>query len=1074
MKLTAILLTIACLHAGAATTGQTVTLREKQVPLEKVFRAITRQTGYVFFYADGLLDKAGKVTVETSNATLVEALNLCLEGQGFTYSIVDKTIVIKEKTVVRPLPAAENTAQAITGKITNRNGDPLSGASVTEKGADNSTMTKEDGSFALNISRSNATLVISYIGYLTKEIKVNNQSSLSVVLDSANTSLDEVVIIGYGAVKKRDLTGSVVSLKGEELKEVPTTNVLEAAQGKIAGADIVRSSGQAGAGVSIQIRGVRSVAGGSNQPLIIVDGIQYQRIEDINPNDIQSMEILKDASSTAIYGSRAANGVILITTKKGSTGKTEVTFNSYAGVSQVTMYPKAMGFDEFVGMRREAYRAAGLWNSVANDPVAFAGNGELKAVQNRTWTDFQEELLHPGLQQDYQLGLRGGSDKLKAYLSLDYFNEKGLLRLDNLKRYSARMNLDFTVNNWMTVGMQSQYTYYDQSVRRDPLNQANKVSPLGGMYDSAGNFNYLLIDGQTGNPLADEQPGVYKNAIQNTRVLVNAYMEFKPFKGFTFRSTFGANTSSGKNGIYASPKSLDRGLQGKSQSSYSMSNSRNLNWENVATYQKTMGEHAFTITGVASYVGFNSEEATATGVNQLLPSQLFYALENNSEEIKISSDYLESDLVSFAGRLNYSWKNKYLLTLTARSDGSSKLAEGHKWTLFPSAAFAWRISDEAFMQHVPVLSDLKLRLSYGVAGNDPGNGFIYSTQSQLQRLSFGWDNVAAQAYTYSRSVGNTELGWELTTTKNIGLDFGLFNNRITGSIDAYDAETDDLLLTRGLPPTTGVTTVVQNIGKTRNRGIEVALSTTNIQTSRFTWTSTLTFTHNKEEFVELVTGKDDIGNGWFIGHPINVYYDYEKLGIWQTKDAAEAAKYKQKPGEIRIKDQNTDGDIETQNDRIILGTPRPKWSGGFDNTFKYRGFDLNLFFFARMGQMINADRYGRFDQQGLGNSTAGLNYWTPENPSNEYPRPNKNGNLLYLSTLPYRDGSYIRLRNLSLGYTVPAAVLKNSFVRGIRAYVTAKNIYTYTKDNLDYDPERGGSENFPMTKLFVFGVNVNF
>ncbi|WP_276483726.1 TonB-dependent receptor [Paraflavitalea pollutisoli] len=1074
MKLTAILLTIACLNAGAATTGQTVTLHERNAPLEKIFKAITRQTGYVFFYADGLLDKNNKVSVAVKDAPLDQALRTCLEGQPLTWTIVDKTIVLKERLApITPVAPPPPLPQLITGKVTNSNAEPLSGASVTEKGTSNNTMTKNDGTFSIDVSKANATLVVSYIGFQTRELRIGKQTNLSISLDSARTSLDEVVIIGYGAVRKKDLTGSVVSLKGEELKEVPTTNVLEAAQGKIAGADIVRSSGQAGSGVSITIRGVRSVASGT-QPLIIVDGIQYQRIEDINPNDIQSMEVLKDASSTAIYGSRAANGVVIITTKKGASGKTDVSFNSYVGVSEATMYPKAMNFDEFTNMRREAYRAAGLWNSTADDPVAFAGNGELKAVQNRTWTDYQEELLHKGLQQDYQLGIRGGSDKLKAYMSLDYFNEKGLLKLDDLKRYSGRLNLDFTVNKFMTIGMQSQYTYYNQSVRRDPLNQANKVSPLGALYDSLGNFNFLLIDGQTGSPLADEQPGVYKNSVQTTRVLANAYVEIKPMTGLTFRSTFGANTANTRQGIYASPKSLDRGLQGKSQSQYLTSMSRNLNWENVLTYIKNTGNHNLSVTAIGSYVGFQSEDASATGVNQLLPSQLFYALENNSEEIKISSDYLKSDLVSFAGRINYGFMNKYLLTLTGRADGSSKLAVGNKWTFFPSAAFAWRAIDESFLQKQNVLSDLKLRVSYGVAGNDPGNSYIYSTQSQLTRMAFGWDNTPAQAYTYSRQVGNTSLGWELTTTKNLGLDFGILNNRITGAVDVYEATTKDLLLPRGLPPTTGVTTVVQNIGKTRNRGVEVSLSTVNIESRDFSWTSNFTFTHNKEEFVELVTGKDDIGNGWFLGQPINVYYDYEKIGIWQTKDATDAAKYNQKPGEIRIKDQNNDGKIETQNDRIILGTPRPKWSGGFDNTVKYKGFDLNVFFFARIGQMINADRYGRFDAQGLGNSTTGLNYWTPENPSNDYPRPNKNGNLLYLSTLPYRNGSYVRLRNISLGYNVPGALLKGSFVSSIRAYVTAKNLFTWTKDNIEYDPERGGSENFPMTKLFVFGLNVNF
>ncbi|MBO9659047.1 MAG: SusC/RagA family TonB-linked outer membrane protein, partial [Chitinophagaceae bacterium] len=646
---------------------------------------------------------------------------------GFSILLMFSTDAMAETDKNHEIPGHLYTdnikAETITGTVKNPVGDPLSGATITEKGTSNSTLTKDDGGFSISVSNKNATLVISYVGYQNQEVSVAGKTTIPVILQPGTGSLDEVVVIGYGAVKKRDLTGSVVSLKGEELKEVPSTNVLEAAQGKIAGADITRSSGQAGAGVSITIRGVRSVAG-SSSPLIIVDGVQYQSIQDINPNDIQSMEILKDASSTAIYGSRAANGVILLTTKKGATGKTEVSFNTYAGISDVTMYPRPMGFDEYVAFRRESFRAAGQWNSPADDPVAFAGNGELNAVQNRIFTDYHKELFHKGLQQDYQIGLRAGTDKLKAYMSLDYFNEKGLLKLDGVKRYTGRMNLDYIVNKAVTVGMQSQVTYYDQSVRRDPLNQANKVSGLGSMYDSAGNFNFLLIDGQTGNPLADEQLNVYKNDVSNTRLLSNVYVDIKPFTGFSFRSTFGASLGSSRNGIYASPKSLDRGLQGKSQSQYNTSKSQNLNWENVATYQKTIGDHSVTLTGIASYVGFKYEELNASAVNQLLPSQLFYAMENNTEEVKVSSDYLQSDLVSFGGRINYGFRGKYLLTLTARSDGSSKLAQGHKWTFFPSAAFAWRILDEKFMTNVNAFSDLKLRVSYGIAGNDPGNSFI--------------------------------------------------------------------------------------------------------------------------------------------------------------------------------------------------------------------------------------------------------------------------------------------------------------------------------------------------------------
>jgi TonB-linked SusC/RagA family outer membrane protein len=975
-----------------------------------------------------------------------------------------------------PLMAIFATGQTlqISGRVLDDSSSGgLANVSVTVVETKKGTSTDNDGNFKVTVNgRKTVSLLFSYIGYTSQTISTSGSSPVTVTLHKGIASAgDEVIVIGYGSVRKKDLTGAVTSLKGDELKEVPTANVVEAAQGKIAGADITRTSGQPGAGVNIRLRGNRSI-GGNNAPLIVVDGVIYGNIEDINANDIESMEVLKDASSIAIYGSRGANGVILITTKKGSSGRANVTVNSYAGVSKVSMYPKAMNLDEFVAFRREAYRAAGAWSSPADDPVAFSNPAELDAVRRGIWTDYQDALIHPGFQQDYQVGVSTGTDKLKVYLSLDYYNENGILKKDWLYRYTGRLNVEYAINKRFKIGMQNQMIYYNQSIRRDPLNQANKVNPLGSIYDSAGNFNFFLLDKQTAHPLSDEQPNVYSNQVLTTRQLINAFIEIQPATGLTFRSTLGAILSNSRNGIYASPQSIDRSLSGKSQSTYNTSNARTINWENVLTYQKKIQEHSFTLTGIASSIANTSEESSATGVNQLLPSQLFYNIGSNTEEIKINSAYSKYNLVSFAGRLNYSYRSKYLLTLTGRNDGSSKLAEGHKWTFFPSAALAWRIIDEDFMKSQNALSDLKVRVSYGVAGNDPSGP--YATQSNLTRIAFGYDETPATAYTYSRQVGNTDLAWELTSTKNIGVDFGILRNRITASVDLYDSRTKDLLLDRGLPPTTGVTTVKQNIGKTRNRGIEVTLATSNIKSQNFSWTSNITFTKNKEEITELVGGaSSDIGNGWFVGYPIQVYYDYEKSGIWQTKDAGAAAAMSpaQKPGDIKVKDQNGDGKIDTQNDRIILGTPRPKWSGGFDNNFRYRGFDINVFIFARIGQMINADRYARFDQQGLGNSTSGLDYWTPENPTNAYPRPNKNGGLLYLGTLAYQNGSFARIRNISIGYTVPSSVLGNGFIKGVRAYVTGKNLFTFTR--LDYDPERGGSENFPMTKLVVFGLNVN-
>lgn len=1082
MKLSLIpfFLMLSCVGMSFAYDGYTqemmhrsVTLKVEEQKLKHVLTQIEKQTNARFVYSSKVIGSERNVTISLTHKTLEESLHELLKPLHLSYRYLNGQVVIEpEELNTTTSLSGTQLDRTVSGLVKDEKNVPLPGVNVVIKGTTRGTSTDAKGTFQLALPEGdNVVLTLSFVGYQSQDVAVGNKTSLSVSLAPDVNALEEVVVIGYGAVKKRDLTGSVVQLKSEQLKEVPTANVLEAAQGKIAGADITRNSGQAGAGVSIRIRGNRSI-GGNNAPLIIVDGVQYGNLEDINANDIETMDVLKDASSIAIYGSRGANGVILITTKKGKSGKPDISFNTYSGISQVTMYPKAMDINGFRDLKREAWRAAGVWNSPTDDPAIFTNVAEYDALQKGIWTDYQDALIHKGLQQNYQLGVRAGNDRLKSYISVDFFNEKGILKLDEIKRYTGRLNVDYTINDWMKIGLQSQLTYYDQSVRRDPLNQANKISPLGSLYDSNGNFNFLMLDGQTANPLADEQPNVFTNSVLTTRSLTNGFLEFTPIKGLTVRSTLGISLGFSRNGSYASPQSIDRSLTGKSLASYTASNGKTVNWENVVTYQRTTGQHALTVTGVASYLGNSSDNVSASGVNQLLSTQLFYSLGSASEEIKINSEYSKNNLLSYAGRLNYGFRDRYLLTLTARKDGSSKLAPGNKWTFFPSAAFAWRIIEESFMQRVKGLSDLKLRVSYGVAGNDPSGP--YATQTTLARVAFGFNDIAVPAYTFSRIVGNAELAWELSDTKNVGLDVGLFNGRIQASVDFYDTRTTDLLLNRGLPPTTGVTTVKQNIGKTRNRGVEVAIGTTNIRTDNFTWNSNITFSKNREEIVELVTGGNDIGNGWFIGYPINVYYDYEKTGIWQSSEADQAAKMSptQLPGEIKVKDQNGDGKIDAVNDRVILGNPRPRWSGGLDNTLKFKNFDLNFFIFARIGQMINADRYARFDAQGVGNSTAGLDYWTPENPTNAYPRPNKNGGLKYLSTLGYQNGSFARIRNVSLGYNLPANVFKGKIIKGIRVYATGKNLYTFTK--LDYDPERGGSENFPMTKLYIIGLNANF
>lgn len=979
--------------------------------------------------------------------------------------------------VILLLRAFGQTAGDLKGSVLAANDrSPLAAVTVALLGSGQqaSTSTDLNGQFTLRVAESGGKIRLSAVGYVDQTVDYRVGQELTILLQPAQSALDEVVVIGYGTVKKRDLTGSVVSVKGEDIAKVPSANIIESVQGKVPGVDITRSNGSASAGVNIAVRGNRSITA-QNGPLFIVDGVQYSNIQDINPNDIQSMEILKDASSTAIYGSRGANGVIIITTKRGATGKAKIDANVYAGVNQVDRYPAVMNLDQWVKLRREAYRTTGRWNSEADDGIVF-NNAEQQAIQNNEYIDYFDLLVKNGSQQNYQVSVSGGNENTTVYFSGDYLKETGIFERDGTDRFGARLNIDQKLGAYFKAGMQANVTRYEIEQRRDPLNQANKINPLGRLRDDAGNLILYPLNGSAISPLADLEPDAYAAQTNRTRVLTNAYLELVGWKGFTARSNIGVTLSNSRDGVYAGSYTIDRNGS-FSQASYDADNSYLINWENVLTYQKEIGDHNFTVSGVNSFLLNRSDNINASGQDLLLDGQLFYALGNARRNLATNTSYSMNNLLSFAGRLNYSFKGKYLLTATGRWDGSSILAKGHQWAFFPSIAAAWRIVDEDFMKDQRLFSELKMRATYGKAGNYAVNP--YDTQNSLTRVAFAYDDVPATGYTFSPQIGNPVLGWEITATSNLGFDFGFLDNRLTGSVDLYDSRTSDLLLNRGLPPTTGVTSVVQNVGKTRNRGIEVALNAELLRATAFGWNTELSFTRNREEIVELVTADDDIGNGWFIGQPTQVFYDYDKIGIWQLGEEDAAAQFGQQPGDVKVRDINGDGKIDATNDRIVVGNPRPRWIMGWDNNFTYKGFDLNVYVFVRWGQMIRPDFLRRYDPQGLGQSTAAIDYWTPENPTNEYPRPNSGlslNSMLFSSALGYVDGSFARIRNISLGYTFKGEQLKSNFLRSLRIYGTARNPFTWTRSSKlhEYDPERGGSENFPMTKLFVVGLNVGF
>jgi TonB-linked SusC/RagA family outer membrane protein len=974
-----------------------------------------------------------------------------------------------------PLVLVSLQAQDIKGRIVDKlNNTPLQGVTIIVQGTSLSTQSDAAGNFTLASKAAfPLTLSVSYVGYKPVNIPISGAEAGNIELEAVNATLSDIVVVGYGTVRKRDLTGSVVSVKGNEVRKVAAGNAMESLQGKLPGVDITRTSGSAGVKSNVTVRGNRSILA-DNGPLYIVDGIQYNNYQDINPNDIQSMEVLKDASSTAIFGSRGANGVILITTKKGMAGKPKVSFGMYYGVSDVAGYPKPMTGPQYADLKRQANRTIGKWNSTADDPKVFTNPADLAAVQNGTSYYWPGEMINNGSQQDYSVNVSAGTEKTKVFFAYGFFREEGLLKNDYSNRHSIRLNIEQALTSTLRVGLQSQLTYYKQNIRADNvLTQANKVLPYFTPYDSAGNLVKFPGNGAQFNPLFNDQDGYYVNQFNTTRILTTAFLEWKFAKGFNFRTNLGITNGNSRNGYYSDANSLERSLSTGSISRVTNQTGLDMTWENILNYTREVNKHSFGVTALTSYIKSSVDSASASGTGQLLRNQSFYALQNNPANLAISSRYVSSTLLSGAFRVNYNYDGKYYLTVTGRSDGSSVLSSENKWQFFPSVAAAWRISDEAFLEKSKLVSDLKLRASYGSAGNSAVRP--YSTQSGLILVPYSWNDVQALAYSLDPQTGNANLKWELTKTLNLGVDFGLWNQRVTGSIDLYDSKTSDLLLQRALPATSGVSKVVQNIGKTSNKGIEIGLQTVNIRSKNFTWSSGFNFTKNNEKIVDLVNGQNDIANLWFIGKPVNSFYDYQKIGIWQTADSTTATGYGRKPGDIRVADLDGSKTTTATGDRMVLGSAVPKYIIGFSNDFKLGAFDFNIYIFARQGQMFVSDYANKFEPNAIENGAA-VDYWTPENPTNDYPRPNANisrASMPFATTLGYKDGSYVKIRNITLGYSLPKSLSDKLHISNLRIYASARNYFTFSKVN-DYDPEGAGSFERPLSKLLLAGINLDF
>ncbi|QJB30570.1 TonB-dependent receptor [Chitinophaga oryzae] len=1067
---------------GAASNGQspagdeTIDYTFSGQSLKEAFAVIQQKTNYLFVYNEQLIApyKAGNLQVRQQ--TVAWTVNELLRNTRLTYKIQNNKIIILEKASAPPVSTVSPAAPAekIKGKVTDEKGTPLPGVTVAVKNAGRGNITNDEGIFSVDAAAGDV-LVFSMSGYIRREISISSGQLPAIVLREDVKGLEEVVVVGYGTQKKRDITGSVSSVKARDIAEQPTTNAAQALKGKVAGLDVFSSGNEPGAGANILLRGQRSIKN-DNSPLIVLDGIpMVGGFNEINPNDIASIEVLKDASSTAIYGSRAANGVLIITTKRGKAGKTNVAYDAYYGVTAITRKLDLMNGEQFAQLRREAARTANPNNSYPADATLF-DDIALRSLALGRSTDWQDLIYHNGAKQNHQLSLTGGKEKTQFAVSFNYFREKGIIDKTDFTRGALRINLDHQVNSSIRMGVSTLASMSAQNITDNTVfDNALRLNPLGIPYDSTGKllFRPNNDEGQRVNPLMIIQNTI--NQRYKTRVFASMYGEWDIFRDLTYRLNIGPEMEASKEGYFKGAETDDN-QGGNATAGLSNSDMFSITVENILKYTKQLSKSQRL--GITLLQSSQQQTVNSSGIKaNKLPyeTQSYHNLETAGEVTGITSDYRKSLLLSYMARINYDYKNRYLLTITGRADGSSVFAAGHKWGYFPSAAVAWRIDAEPFMQSLRKINTLKLRLSYGSTGF---NGILpYGTFSTLKKSSYAFGETGMNGF-QPATIANPNLKWESTTSLNAGIDFGFFNDRITGTVEHYIANTKNILLKRSIPGSSGYTEVLQNIGATRNSGWEVTLSTVNINNDNgFQWTTDLNFSANKNQIVQLYgDGKDDVGNQWFIGQPIKVFYDYRKTGIWQTSEAATAKEYGTKPGQIKLLDKNGDKQYSDQ-DRMILGSEFPGWIGGMTNRFSYKGLELNIVINTRQHYLIYSRWFENNNRLAGRYNNIHADYWTPENPANDNPRPDKNQESVYLgSTLAYKDASFIRVKNLALAYSLPPLWLQRAAIKTLKITLSAENPFTITHYK-GQDPEfesDGTRAMYPTVKMYAIGLNAAF
>lgn len=956
---------------------------------------------------------------------------------------------------------------------------PIIGANILVKGTTIGTITDVDGNFSFEAPKG-STLVVSYIGYQSQEMQVSGNAPIKIVLSEDSEKLDEVVVIGYGSQKKSDMTGGIVAVGNEKLQMVSTNNLMDKLAGQVPGLNITMEKANPAEDQVLRVRGENSLTA-DNSPLIVLDGIPYSgSLGDIDPDNIENLSVLKDASSAAIYGSRGANGVILIQTKKGKKGTATVSYKGQIGLSQPERRVDVMKGPEYVKFLQDQW-AYMNYNGVIKNPEDILNVSEIENWKNGIETDWQDQIFRTALTNSHQISVSGGTEKTTYMASISRLNQEGVVKDTGMKRTNIALNITQQLGNWLTIGMATQAVQKEYGGIQAGISDALCQSPYGQPYNSDGSLNFYPMD-QTlhANPLADLEATSDKTA---RNIFISTYADAKlPIKGLSFRTNFGYNYRNKFEGSYYGRNTLT----GKAKNgSAAIKNQHNWDytWENVLKYELQLGKHKFDATGLFSMQQTSQEISEQKGTSFVNDDSEYHNMAGAEENKTVTSELTETAMLSYMLRLNYNYANRYLFTATGRSDGYSAFGTNNKYAFFPSLAAAWNISSEEFMESTNSWMDmLKIRLSWGSNGNQAIKA--YQTLDRLKLTNYIWGDkgttVNGVILSYN-SIGNPNLKWETTRTVNAGVDFSFFSSRLSGSVDFYVSNTSDLLMNRTVPIMNGYNSIMDNVGETRNTGIELALNSVNMENKDFRWSTSYNFSLNRDKIIELRgDGKDDITNKWFIGEPVKVYYDYNVVGTWQEDDNFLNADGKEiqkgaKPGHAKLEDVDGDGTI-TAKDKKIIGSKLPSFTMSLGNTFTYKDFTFSFLLngvFGAWKEMIdyNFDRWSS-----KYNYISGMDYWTPENPTNAMTSP---GYVPYDKHSFYKKMNYVRIKNITLGYNIPKAILNPVGISTLNVNLSVNNLYTFSnvKNALNFD---GTDYNanivscYPTARSFMLGLNLIF